>query len=133
MGSEMCIRDSGVRELIYVDDNLLSESDCQRRGETLLYQMKDPPIQIEIVTPGNPNILIGDRLTITIPAENINNENFDVIAVEHTFPPFITTVTMVNSVNTRKALPCTSMKTLLSDMMEKVSTLGKIDKTRYIP
>lgn len=124
--------DYGVRETIHVDDVLRSQGDCEKRGETLLYQKKDPPTQIEIVTKGNTNILIGDRLSISIPAENISSASYDVIEVEHTSPPFRTRVLMVNSANIRRAAASTSMAYLLRDINERVGLIGRSEKTRFV-
>lgn len=82
-----------------VDDNLKSDAECQSRAETLLYQLKDAPIRIDIETMGNMNILIGDQLSVTIPAESITAQPYDVLSVEHdlTKEGFKTKASMVNS------------------------------------
>jgi len=48
---------SADRDLEVIYENLHSDGDCDKRAETLLYQKASIPIQIEITTPGNPNIL----------------------------------------------------------------------------
>ena len=97
----------GQRDLEITDDKLHSDSACEQRAETLLYQLKDPPTQLTVTTPGNANLLVGDRLTITIAAEGISAQPYDVTAVENTFSAagWSTTVTMMNSANARSTLP----------------------------
>jgi len=94
----------GIREFTETDDSLLSNSDCQKRGQAYLYQMKDPPIRLDVVTPLNTNIKIGDRLSMTIPAEGISAVNFDVLSVEHNISVAgaVTRAIMVNSANRRR-------------------------------
>jgi hypothetical protein len=94
------------RDYEFFDDKLQSNSECQKRAETLLYQLKDPPTQITVIVKGNDNILVGDRLTITIPSESISEQSFDVIAVENllNLDNWTTTITMVNSANWRGSL-----------------------------
>jgi len=75
----------GVRELQVTDSLLQSDSLCEKRAETLLYQLKDPPVRVDLTINGNTNVKIGDRLSLTIPAENISAQNFDVLAVEHDY------------------------------------------------
>lgn len=41
----------GVREAEYRFDTLHSDSDCEKRAETLLYPLKDPPIRLDVATP----------------------------------------------------------------------------------
>jgi hypothetical protein len=96
--------DYGQRDLQVTDDALLDNATCTARAETLLYQMKDPPIRVDITTVGNNNIKIGDRLTLTIPAEAITAQPYDVIAVEHNLSPtqgFITQATTINTSDNR--------------------------------
>lgn len=73
------------REYVYVDNNLKSDSECQKRSEALLYQLKDLVIRLDLAVVGNPNLLIGDRLPITIPAENLSSVDFDVVSAEQSF------------------------------------------------
>jgi len=75
--------DYGLREMVSVDDMLYSDTDCQRRAETLLYQLKEPAVRADLTVVGNANIKIGDRLSLTIPAEGISSQSFDVVSVEH--------------------------------------------------
>jgi len=107
------------------DDKLHSDSDCEKRAKTLLYQLKDPPTQIEVITPLNTNILVGDRLIMTIPAEGINTVNYDVISVEHIVAgkDFETHAIMVNSASTRESIVTTPVKEL-ANIRKNVNRLG---------
>jgi len=116
----------GVRELEYVDETLVSDADCQRRGEVLLYQLKNPVTRIDISTPGNTNIKIGDRLSLTIPAEGISASNFDVVSVDHTLSSngFITTATLVNTSDVRTA-PAITKNEVFRQQFAVQNELGK--------
>jgi len=71
-------------DLVVIDDNLRSDAECESRANTLKAKLKDPTTQIDVLTTLNLNILIGDRLSMTIPAEGIAAANYDVLSVEHT-------------------------------------------------
>lgn len=116
----------GLREAEFLDDNLLTASDCQKRGEALLYQLKDPVVRIDLVTPGNTNILIGDRLSMTIPAEGISSADYDVVSVSHNFSErgFLTSASMVNSANTRQ-LPATRLSEVLHGWKTRQGEIGR--------
>jgi len=116
----------GQGDLIVKDDKLHSDSDCQKRGETMLYQLKDPPTQIDVVVEGNDNILIGDRLSMTIAAEGISAANYDVINVANFLDVkgWVTTASMVNSANTREAVTVDSVKAI-SDLRREMRELGQ--------
>lgn len=103
------------RDLEKTDDKLHSDGDCAKRAETLLYQLKDLPIQIKIAVLGNDNVLIGDRLTMTIPSEAISADPYDVVAVENalTLDNWITQPTMVNTVNIRELLATSPLRSLI--------------------
>lgn len=116
----------GRRDLIVKDDKLHSDSDCQKRSETMLYQLKDPPTQINAVVPGNDNVLIGDRLPMTIPAEGISAANYDVIIVENWLNNngWTTRASMVDSANTREAVTQDGLK-MMSDLKRELRELGQ--------
>lgn len=103
-----------IREYTVVDDNLLTDSDCQKRAETLLYQMQNTPIRVDVVTLGNMNLLVGDRLAMTIPAEAISAVNYDVAEVDHNLSKlgFASTVKMVNTADKRVLPPITHNEVL---------------------
>lgn len=117
----------GVREMVVVDDALGSTAECEMRGEALLYQLKDPPIRLDVTVPGNTGLKIGDRLPMTIPAENISAVNFDVITVIHTFNKnqgFRTNATMLDSGSLRYAPPI-SMNEVLVDQFKRQKETAK--------
>jgi len=106
----------GQRDYEITDDKLHSDSACEQRAETLEDLLKDPPKQITLVTPGNSNVLVGDRLSMTIPAENISAVNFDVLSVENSFNAqqgWLTQPIMVNSGNIRKEVGYSSAQKLV--------------------
>jgi hypothetical protein len=73
----------GIRDTAIVDDDLATDAECEIRGQSLLWQMKDPVQRLDITVPGSNNLLLGDRLPITLLVENLTAANFDVISVEH--------------------------------------------------
>lgn len=115
----------GVRELEIKDERLHSDGDCQKRAETLKFQLKDPIVQIEVTTVGNTNILIGDRLSMTIPAENISAANYDVVTVEQflSVAGFTTKAVMVDSANIRKPISKTR-DDILSDLTRQLRMIN---------
>jgi hypothetical protein len=98
----------GQRDLAVIEDSLQSSNQCASRGETLLYQKKDPLIEIDIATKGNTNILVGDRLTLTLPRESINAYYY-AIAVDHSMSDagFKTKFTGSDTISNRNCLPTT--------------------------
>jgi hypothetical protein len=112
------INSYGERNLVVKDESLQSDSDCQSRAQTLVYQKKDPPTQITVaVLPGSNNLLVGDRLSMTIPAEGITAQNYDVLSVEHNFNKqtgFTSVLTLVNSVNIREPVVVDSRRVLVN-------------------
>ena len=116
----------GLREVQYIDQQLMTNAECESRGKTLLYQRKDPPTQIVVTTKGNTNILIGDRLPMTIPAEGISAANYDIFSVENAFADqgFSTTAHMINSANTRQGLAL-DQRGMLIDFERKIRSLSR--------
>jgi hypothetical protein len=99
----------GLREAEYTDDNLMSEAECETRAETLLYQQKDRVMRLDFAVAGNTNVLVGDRLTITLPPDEITAMDFDVVSVEHQWNMqvgFQTVVHLVGATLATRMLPC---------------------------
>lgn len=116
------------RDLEVNDPRFLSDADCARLAETWLYQKSSQPIQINLVIIGNPNVLVGDRIPMTIPSEEISAQDYDVISVEQLGPlPFITTVTMLNSENIREPLQTNVLETLINTQ-QTVKALSRDQK-----
>jgi len=111
----------GVRELSIVNDDLGTDLECQHHAESLLYQKKDPVKRLDFVTYGNPNILIGDKLTITLPAENISNQYFYVTTVEHIFTDkgWQTMVLALDTINTRIPPPITDREVVRQEAVKR--------------
>lgn len=74
-----------LREAEFTDDNLLSEAECQKRAETLALQLGDRVLALEVGLKGNTNVKIGDRVPVTLPADNVSAINFDVVSAVHHF------------------------------------------------
>jgi hypothetical protein len=94
----------GQRDLEVTDDNLHSDADCEVRAKTLLYQLKDMPIELDLTLKGDNNILVGDRIPVTLQYENLSAVDFDVISVEQNMDiaGWVTKPKMVNNANIRK-------------------------------
>lgn len=117
----------GQRDIVVVNDDLTSDSECQSHAETLLYQRKDPVVRLDVTTALNTNILIGDRLSMTIAAEGISSANYDVVAVDHFFDSergAITTASMVDSASTR-ILPAVSGQGILAERLRRLGSVAR--------
>jgi hypothetical protein len=101
-----------------VDDNLKSDADCEKRAQTILFQNKDPVNRLDPVLLGNKNIVLGDRLTVTLEPENISAQYYYVTAVEHNFDGtnWRTIPTLVNTVNTRRVPTITDNEAISSSI-----------------
>jgi len=73
------------REAEYTDDQLLTAEETLARARTLMYTQKDRVLRLDFTVPGNSNVLVGDRLTMTLPPSNISAVAFDVASVDHMF------------------------------------------------
>jgi hypothetical protein len=109
----------GIREAEFVDDTLLSNTECQQRAEALLFQLKDPATRVDVTTKLNMNVLLGDQLTLTLPAESISAAAYDVVSVEHDYAkgrPASTKFTALGSSNTRLVPPATVLESIRRNM-----------------
>lgn len=126
----------GEREAEYTDDTLTTAAQCRKRQETLLYQQKDRIIRLDFTVIGNTNILTGDRLTITLPLDNLTAQAFDVVSVTQTFSKaplgYQTTARCLNTTSTRRLPPMSpleSIKLNLQGTRDVISEIyGKIVK-----
>ena len=117
----------GLRELVVVDDQLNSDLNCQRCAESLLYQKNAVVKRLDVTAVGNLNLRIGDRLVQSIPAEAINNVDFDMVAVEHyldTSQGFLTKAIMVDTPNTR-AIPSATPNEILKHQFSKMKDYAR--------
>jgi hypothetical protein len=125
--------DYEIREAEFTDDSLLSDTDCDKRAETRLYQLKDLPVQIDVTIKGNPNVFVGDRISMTIPAEGISAVDYDVISVEQVISNethYITRATMVNTPNIREPIetnPIRMLSNLQSSMRQLAADIKLIE------
>lgn len=129
------ISNYGQRDLVKIYDNLTSDAQCESRFNTLLYQLKDEPSQITITTPGSTNVLCGDRVSITLPLEDISAANYDITTVENTYmwrgeqtPLWDTKATMINTANIRTQVQSTPMDRLRI-LDRQLRELGRMDRS----
>jgi hypothetical protein len=110
----------GVRELIVEDETLKSVADCTLRGEMLLAQLKDPPVQVSMTVDGNANVLSGDRIpNLTLPTAGLPATDFDVLSAEQSVvfseqEGWSTTITGMNTAYRRRPLDLTPKDVLIS-------------------
>jgi len=118
----------GLREAEYTDENLLSNDECDKRAESLLMQFKDRVLAVQCVCVGNTNILRGDRLSLTLPAENISAVNFDVVNVEHSYRngDFTTTFEAIYDVANRSFPPTTPAEALHNQVKSLKSVTSEL-------
>lgn len=106
----------GEREAEFYDDKLLSEAECTKRANTLLYQQKDVVLRLDFTVPGNTNILLGDRLTISLPLDNVVEQSFDIVSVTHAYSKepngYQTSVHALGSANTRRLPPMSPLESI---------------------
>lgn len=95
----------GQRDTEIISDSLLTTAECECHSETQLYQQKSRIIRLDPTVLGNTNILVGDRLSITLPLDNISAVDFDVVSVENHYTKtplgYRTTPHLVDSATTR--------------------------------
>jgi hypothetical protein len=92
----------GLRELVVKDDELYSDSECSRRASALLDYYRNPVETIvaksSVLDPANNRFLPGDKITVSLPKENISNAVYRIESVEHYFNgkdnEWITTLTL---------------------------------------
>jgi len=114
----------GLREMVVTDDKLHSTTACTNYATTLLAQKKDPAYQLDVyVAPIDTNILIGDRIPITIANENLTAVPFDVISVEHMIPEDLTHAVLLSNERARQVLkitdPRATMRGLHFDVLDQ--------------
>lgn len=116
----------GQRDAEFTYNKLHSDDEAEKRAQTLLYQLKDSIVQIQLTTPGNTNVLVGDRLSMNIPAEGISASDFDVLTVEQFLSAdgFLTKALMVNTANIRQPIESDASK-LLSNLNRTVARLSE--------
>lgn len=116
--------DCGYADLVHIDEVLHSDSDCEKRAKALCYQKSGVPYRLDFQVAGNPNILIGDRIPITIDPDDLTSVNFDVLSVEQVLSGdpvgWRTNVVTLNTADLRTP-PATTMPEFL--IREKLENL----------
>jgi len=120
-----------TRDLVVVDTALHSDAECESRANILLSRMKLPTTQLEIITPGNINLKIGDRIPITLEPEGLSNVDFDILNVEHTFSNagFFTKIVMNSNERQRDKVPNTPLEALKRSIHDIQRLLKAQEKT----
>ena len=73
------------RPEVVIDSKYNSNLYCKNVAQTLLAQNSGSTTQVELLTTGSPNLQIGNKHAITIPAENLNSTYLELIDLEHIF------------------------------------------------
>jgi hypothetical protein len=77
---------SGLRELVEVNEELCSDLECESHAKALLANLKDPAetltVQSTVIDYGASPILAGDKVHVTLPIEGVNGD-FRVLSVEY--------------------------------------------------
>jgi hypothetical protein len=117
----------GVREMEYMSDTLHSDAECIARAQTLLSQQKNPVTQLVLNCRGTKNILLGDRLPVTIPRINYISKLLDVYNVEHTLDQngWVTTTNVTDTVDIRKPSESSNNVAFLRGISRAISDLNK--------
>lgn len=111
----------GVRDMVMTDDKIHTNTEATNYAASVKARYKDAPIQLDVVTPLDTNLLIGDRIPITITNENLSAVNFDVIQVEHIMDVnsgFLTHAILTSKERTRSPLKTTDFPTYLRDIRQ---------------
>jgi len=76
----------GLRELVEVDEELVSDNECDLRAKALLDYFKNPAeylrLQTTILDYGTTPLLAADKIHVTLPNENVNGD-FHIESVEY--------------------------------------------------
>jgi len=109
-----------------LDDKLITDDSCVNRATSYLNMYRYPIIRIDWPMPLNLNVFPSDRLTLTVPNENITAQAFDVINVHHTIrnQSGLTQVQTSGTTNTR-TLPCINQMEALIRNQERVTMLNR--------
>ena len=82
--------DGQPRELVEVDEELVSDNECDLRAKALLDYLKDPAEYVKFRTTvldyGNSPLLPGDKVHVTLPNENVDSY-FRIETVEYYVDP----------------------------------------------
>ena len=116
----------GMRECVITDDRVHSTAEVTNYAATWKAQKKDATLQLDVITPLDTNILIGDRIPITIPNENLTGIiDFDVIRVKHSINTdgALSLATLVSRERQRSPLKTTDTATILRDLQKQTANI----------
>jgi hypothetical protein len=115
----------GEFDQIVVDDNLRADSQCENRGNAMLWQNSDTGQRLDLTCVGSNNILLGDRLTVTLPREGVTATNFYVLAVDQNYDvkEWQTKVTCIGSSDS-KYIPARTVNGILSRSIKNLQKLN---------
>jgi hypothetical protein len=117
--------------MVVTDDKLHTNTACTNYATTVLTQKKDPAYQLDVyVAPVDTNILIGDRIPVTIPNENLAATNFDVISVEHMIPEDATHAVLLSNERARQILKITDPRAAIRGV--RIDVLDQAQRRRII-
>jgi hypothetical protein len=124
------ISDFAEHDLVITDENLRSDAMCESRAKTLLYQHKDPVTRLDFTVLGNTNIILGDRLEITLGLEGLSSTYFYVTTVEHIFSVdegWKTTATALDTVSSRN-IPTIRESETLANSIKRLQQISRNQK-----
>lgn len=123
----------GHRDMVVVDDTIHSNTAATSYAAYLKARYKDVPMQLDITLPLDTNILLGDRIPITLANETqldgsaLSNVDFDVIRVEQTITNEggLTNATLVSLPRMRDPVKTTDNPTVLREMKQHSLDIAK--------
>lgn len=115
----------GVRPMVVTDDRIHSNTEATNYAASIKARYKDAPIQLDVVMPMDTNLLIGDRIPVTLPNENLSAIDFDVIQVEHILGPdgALTHGTLTSKERMRSPLKTTDFPTYMRDINKSIEDI----------
>ena len=84
----------GEKTLDIVDNSITTEEDADKRAEFELKKWANPLQTGKLVIIGNENINVGDIVHVSIADLSLSTVVFLVVEVEHSYPPFQTTLNL---------------------------------------
>jgi hypothetical protein len=116
----------GLRECVITDDRVHSNAEATNYVATWKAQKKDATLQLDVITLLDTNILVGDRIPITIPNENLTGIlDFDVIRVRHSIgmEGALSRSTLISRERQRSPLKTTDTATILRDLQKQSTNM----------
>jgi len=115
----------GIRECVITDERIHSNTEASNYAATWKAQKKDAALQLDIITPLDTNILVGDRIPITIVNENLAAVDFDVIRVKHSIgmDGAWSHPTLISRERQRSPLKTTDTATILRELQRQSTNI----------